>query len=51
MSLSCLAEAPFFEKEPHDVIGVHGQEVRVECKARGQPEPEIKWTKNGGEYY
>jgi hypothetical protein len=43
------AEAPSFLNEPKDVSGIRGEEVRVECKARGEPTPEIKWTKVEGE--
>ena len=44
-------ESPYFVKEPLDVNGVRGQEVRVECKAAGFPVPKIKWTKVVGEYF
>jgi hypothetical protein len=45
------AEAASFIFEPQDVIGVKGQEVRVECKAKGDPVPQIRWTKEGGKYF
>ncbi|GFU20651.1 hemicentin-2 [Nephila pilipes] len=40
-----LKEAPFWIKEPEDIVGVEGQRVEIKCSADGSPKPEIKWMK------
>ena len=42
-------ESPSFVKEPNDISGIEGQEVRVECQARGQPQPKISWRRKEGQ--
>ncbi|XP_055939794.1 cell adhesion molecule Dscam2-like [Argiope bruennichi] len=40
-----LKEAPFWVKEPEDIIGVEGQRIEIKCSADGSPKPEITWKK------
>jgi hypothetical protein len=39
--------APHFTKEPTDVAGDVGSDIRVECRADGNPPPKIEWSRYG----
>ncbi|XP_074603419.1 uncharacterized protein LOC141856961 [Brevipalpus obovatus] len=39
---------PKFTVKPNDVTVMEGDDARFECKATGDPPPQITWTKKGG---
>nr|XP_006815649.1 PREDICTED: leucine-rich repeats and immunoglobulin-like domains 2 isoform X2 [Saccoglossus kowalevskii] len=39
---------PVFIKVPQDITVKAGSNARLECAARGQPQPQIAWVKDGG---
>ncbi|VDP02270.1 unnamed protein product [Heligmosomoides polygyrus] len=39
--------APVFEKDLEDVTVLTGKSLVLSCKAAGQPDPELVWTKDG----
>lgn len=39
---------PKWELEPQDVTLKRGESLELHCKARGHPQPESRWTKEGG---
>ena len=43
-------DPPSFVKEPSNVSGVTGQDIRVDCTAKGHPDPTVTWNKIGGQF-
>lgn len=42
---------PTFTKTPTNITNKVGSTARLECAAKGQPQPEISWQKDGGDTF
>lgn len=42
---------PTFVKKPKNVTVQAGETAKLECAANGEPQPEIAWHKDGGNYF
>ncbi|KAM9324473.1 neural cell adhesion molecule L1-like protein [Gastrophryne carolinensis] len=42
-----VEEPPHWEKQPRSSIQTVGSEIILNCSAKGTPEPEIRWRRNG----
>ena len=41
-----VLDAPEFTKHPEDIVEIEGQDVVFNCSVEGDPQPNIKWTRN-----
>lgn len=42
-----FAAAPYWVKEPSNLLYAPGETVRLECQAEGIPTPAVTWSING----
>ena len=48
-SFNPFPDPPFFVKKPESKSAVAGDDVLIECRASGDPHPDIVWTKSEGD--
>lgn len=45
--ISIISVAPKFVRKPSNTVSYEKEDVELECKVYGQPEPSVHWLKNG----